>query len=77
MFLLGRGIRVPMLVILVGAIGGLLAAGILGPVVMALAYELLTAWLAEQPEAGAASAPAAPGAIDGAHESGVAILPPV
>lgn len=54
--LLGRGVSVPMLVILVGAIGGMLSAGILGlfigPVVLALAYELFTAWLAGQPAAG-------------------------
>lgn len=53
--LLGRGVSVPMLVILVGAIGGMLSAGILGlfigPVVLALAYELATAWLATPPEA--------------------------
>lgn len=51
--LLGRGVSVPMLVILVGAIGGMLASGIIGlfvgPVVLALAYELTTAWLAERP----------------------------
>ncbi len=66
MLLLGRGIRVPMLVILVGAIGGLLAAGIIGlfigPVIMALVYELLTAWLAHQPEAVEAESPPAPAA---------------
>ena len=66
MLLLGRGIRVPMLVILVGAIGGLLAAGIiglfLGPVIMALAYELLSAWLAHQPEAASAESPPDPAA---------------
>jgi len=49
--LLGRGVSVPMLVILVGAIGGMLSSGILGlfigPVVLALAYELAGAWLAE------------------------------
>jgi predicted PurR-regulated permease PerM len=54
--LLGRGVSVPMLVILVGAIGGMLAAGILGlfigPVVLALAYTVFAAWLAEQREAG-------------------------
>lgn len=53
--LLGRGVSVPMLVILVGTIGGMLAAGILGlfigPVVLALAYTVFTAWLAEQREA--------------------------
>jgi predicted PurR-regulated permease PerM len=47
--LLGRGVRVPMIVILLGAIGGMVAKGIiglfLGAVVLALAYELLTEWL--------------------------------
>lgn len=61
MLLLGRGTRVPMLVILVGAIGGLLAAGIiglfLGPVIIALAYELLTAWLVHQPDAADVESP--------------------
>jgi predicted PurR-regulated permease PerM len=51
--LLGRGVSVPMLVILVGAIGGMLASGILGlflgPVVLALAYKLFTAWVEVQP----------------------------
>jgi predicted PurR-regulated permease PerM len=67
--LLGRGVSVPMLVILVGAIGGMLASGILGlfvgPVVLALAYELYTSWLLAQPESAdlprAASNAAAPG----------------
>jgi predicted PurR-regulated permease PerM len=52
--LLGRGLSVPMLVILIGAIGGMLASGILGlfigPVVLGLAYELLRAWLASEPQ---------------------------
>jgi predicted PurR-regulated permease PerM len=47
---LGRGVEVPMLVILIGAIGGAVAAGIIGlfigAVVLALGYELLTAWMA-------------------------------
>ena len=47
--LLGRGIKVPMAVIFVGAIGGFLAAGIiglfLGAVVLVLGYELFVAWL--------------------------------
>lgn len=47
--LLGRGVDVPMLVIFIGAIGGLLSSGILGlfvgPVVLALGYTLLAAWL--------------------------------
>lgn len=55
---LGRGIEVPMLVILIGAIGGAMSMGILGlflgAVVLALGYELLTAWMA--PDAGQATA---------------------
>ena len=51
--LLGRGISVPMLVIFVGAIGGFIGQGIiglfLGAVVLALGYELLLAWLGEEP----------------------------
>jgi predicted PurR-regulated permease PerM len=49
--LLGRGVEVPMLVILIGSIGGMLAWGILGlfvgAVVLAVGYQLLVAWLAE------------------------------
>lgn len=48
--LLGRGVDTPMLVILIGAIGGAITEGIvglfIGPVVLALGYELLTAWMA-------------------------------
>jgi len=47
--LLGRGVQVPMLVILLGAIGGMLTSGIvglfIGAIVLALGYELLRAWL--------------------------------
>ncbi|MCI0668585.1 MAG: AI-2E family transporter, partial [Methylococcaceae bacterium] len=47
--LLGRGMRTPSLVILLGAIGGMLLSGILGlfvgAVVLALGYELFMAWL--------------------------------
>jgi len=48
--LLGRGVETPMLVILIGAIGGAISAGIvglfIGAVVLALGYELLVAWMA-------------------------------
>ncbi len=48
--LLGRGVEIPMLVILLGAIGGAITAGIiglfLGAVVLALGYEILKAWMA-------------------------------
>jgi len=47
--LLGRGVDTPMLVILIGAIGGAMAMGIiglfLGAVILALSYELLVAWM--------------------------------
>ena len=48
--LLGRGVETPMLVILIGAIGGAIAKGIiglfLGAVILALGYELLKLWIA-------------------------------
>jgi predicted PurR-regulated permease PerM len=50
--LLGRGVEVPMLVILLGAIGGAISMGILGlflgAVILALGYEMLSAWLREE-----------------------------
>ena len=50
-FLLGRGVDIPMLVILLGAIGGMILSGILGLFVgavgLAIAYKLFTAWLEE------------------------------
>ncbi|MFD2167725.1 AI-2E family transporter [Thalassotalea euphylliae] len=51
--LLGRGTDVPMLVILLGAIGGMVSAGIIGlfigAVILALAYQLMMDWLAQTP----------------------------
>jgi len=47
--LLGRGVDAPMLVVLIGAIGGLLIWGLLGlfigAVLLAVAYKLFMAWL--------------------------------
>jgi predicted PurR-regulated permease PerM len=47
--LLGRGVRIPMLVILVGAIGGMMLSGIIGlfvgAVVFSLGFTLFQAWL--------------------------------
>jgi predicted PurR-regulated permease PerM len=47
-FVLGRGLETPMPVILIGLLGGTLAFGLLGlflgPVLLALAYELLLFW---------------------------------
>ena len=47
---LGRGVDVPMLVILLGAIGGMISSGIVGlfvgAVILALGYKLVGEWLA-------------------------------
>lgn len=49
---LGRGMDVPMLVILLGAIGGMILSGIIGlfvgAVVLAVGYELVIFWLAQK-----------------------------
>jgi predicted PurR-regulated permease PerM len=49
--LLGRGVKVPMVVIFVGAIGGFLASGIIGlfvgSVILALSFTSFKAWLKE------------------------------
>jgi len=46
---LGRGMEMPMLVILIGAIGGMMLLGILGlfigAIALAIGYELFMAWL--------------------------------
>jgi predicted PurR-regulated permease PerM len=63
-FLLGRGLDIPMLVILIGAIGGMISSGIIGlfigSVILAVGYKLFMAWLEEgsgrATDAGAASA---------------------
>jgi predicted PurR-regulated permease PerM len=53
--LITRGMSMPMTLVFLGVIGGLLAYGLigvfLGPTLVAIAYTLLLAWLAE-PEAG-------------------------
>ena len=50
--LLGRGVDIPMLVILLGAIGGMILSGILGLFVgavgLSIAYKLFTTWLEEE-----------------------------
>ncbi len=49
--LLGKGLETPMLVILMGALGGMMLQGILGlfigPVVLALGYQIYSNWVAE------------------------------
>ena len=52
--LLGRGVDAPMLVVFLGAIGGLLLSGIIGlfigPVVLVLGYKLFLRWLEQGAE---------------------------
>lgn len=52
--LMGQGLPVPIVVILLGVIGGTLAHGILGlfvgPVILILGYELVRAWINEDSE---------------------------
>ena len=54
--LLGRGLEVPMPVILVGVIGGMIADGLLGlfvgPVLLAVSYVLFIEWLRQPPVEG-------------------------
>jgi predicted PurR-regulated permease PerM len=56
--LLGRGVDVPMLVILLGAIGGMITAGIIGlfigAVILALGYKLFVFWVNPEEEQGSA-----------------------
>ena len=48
---LGRGLGTPMLIILIGVIGGTISHGItglfLGPIILAVIWELLVAWIKE------------------------------
>ena len=57
---MGRGLDTPTLVILVGVIGGTLAYGIiglfLGPIILAVIWELLATWVSEQRGEGADAA---------------------
>lgn len=66
-YLIQRGARLPLMLIFVGVIGGLLAFGMLGifvgPVVLAVTYELLVEWVGDDDEVGGAGGPAdSPGA---------------
>ena len=49
--LMGRGVEIPMLVILLGAIGGMMLSGIIGlfvgAVVLAIMYTLFTEWMSD------------------------------
>ena len=61
--LMGRGVDVPMLVILLGAIGGMITSGLIGlfvgAVVLAVAYQLMMAWIEQDADRGFASDPEA------------------
>ncbi len=54
--MMGKGLPTPMVVILLGVIGGTISFGIiglfLGPIVLAVFYELLVYWVADAPVAG-------------------------
>ncbi|MCD6544512.1 MAG: AI-2E family transporter [Flavobacteriaceae bacterium] len=49
--LLGKGLQTPMLVILIGALGGMMFMGMLGlfigPVILAIAFQIYNAWVSE------------------------------
>ncbi|WP_250475113.1 AI-2E family transporter [Caballeronia sp. GAFFF1] len=51
--LLGRGVAVPMPVVLIGALGGMVTGGVIGlfigPVMLAVAYKLFWRWVNDQP----------------------------
>jgi predicted PurR-regulated permease PerM len=52
--LMGRGVDAPMLVILIGALGGMMLSGIIGlfvgAIIVAICYTLFMAWIEEEPE---------------------------
>jgi predicted PurR-regulated permease PerM len=57
--LIKRGADIPLLLIFAGVIGGLMAFGIvglfIGPVILAVTYTLLEAWVLETPDGGDAT----------------------
>ena len=66
--LLGRGVDAPMPVILLGALGGMAAAGILGLFVgatlLALGYQIFMGWVAANPDARPTAGDASETAVD-------------
>jgi len=62
--LMGQGLPVPIVIILLGVIGGTLAHGILGlfvgPVILILGYELVKAWINDDSETAAISSDESP-----------------
>jgi predicted PurR-regulated permease PerM len=65
--LMGRGLSTPMLVIFIGVLGGTLAHGIvglfIGPIILAVAWELMMAWIREDQ-----ASPASPDAEHGGEK---------
>ncbi|MBM7059597.1 AI-2E family transporter [Pseudomonas sp. UL073] len=59
--LLGRGVAVPMPVVLIGALGGMVANGIIGlfigPVLLAVGYKLFMSWVYQSPGGAPVAAP--------------------
>jgi predicted PurR-regulated permease PerM len=59
--LMGRGLTTPMLVIFIGLLGGTLAHGIVGlfvgPIVLAVAWELMMAWIRDEQASDVPSVP--------------------
>jgi predicted PurR-regulated permease PerM len=59
--MLGRGVEAPMPVILLGALGGMATAGIIGlfigATVLALGYQLFMSWVAARPDGSSTGAP--------------------
>ena len=59
--LVGRGVEAPMPVILIGALGGMAAKGILGmfigAILLALGYQIFMAWVHANPDAATGSVP--------------------
>jgi predicted PurR-regulated permease PerM len=59
--LLGRGVAVPMPVVLIGAIGGMVTGGVvglfIGPVMLAVGYQLFWRWVKDQPASGQCQKP--------------------
>ncbi|OUL77671.1 AI-2E family transporter [Paraburkholderia hospita] len=62
--LLGRGVAVPMPVVLIGAIGGMVTGGVIGlfigPVMLAVGYQLFWRWVKDQPASGQRQKPEQP-----------------
>ena len=58
--LLGRGVAVPMPVVLIGALGGMVTGGVIGlfigPVMLAVGYQLFWRWVKDQPAVESAQA---------------------